>query len=422
LPRFKNVSINGIILNDVHAVANWRLCVGCGACVFACERQNIALQDVPGIGIRPTLRGEDCRACGKCLEVCPGLGTTHNFYDTERPGLMLLRDGWGPIHEIWEGYAADPGIRMLGSSGGAATAIALYCLEKGLAGEVFHVGKNEEEPWRNRTVSSRSHQDLVSRTGSRYSPASPCDCLAEIESASTPCVFIGKPCDIQGLRKAEAVKPLLREKTALALGIFCAGTPATSGLIQLLSILHVPKEEVQDVRFRGDGWPGSFSILLKNGAMCLRTLSYEESWGFLQKYRPFRCYLCPDGTSEFADISCGDAWYRKPAGDDPGQSLVLVRTERGRDLLKKAGEAGYVRLQRVDPFVLELSQKNLLTKRSAVWGRLAAMKAFGLPVPRYEGFHLLENWLKLPLEEKARSIFGTAKRVVKRKYYKPILR
>ena len=32
--------------------------------------------------------------------------------------------------EIWEGYAADPEIRRLGSSGGLLSALALYCLEK----------------------------------------------------------------------------------------------------------------------------------------------------------------------------------------------------------------------------------------------------------------------------------------------------
>lgn len=414
------VEVNQLICRNFTDVARWRLCVGCGACASACERQSITLEDVPGAGIRPIVRGVGCDECGKCIEVCPGLGMTHNFRNISGPLLTQLQNDWGPILEIWEGYAADPEIRNHGSSGGAATAIALYCLEAGIAGGALHVGKNEEEPWRNKTVISRSRQDLLSQTGSRYCPASPCDGLAAIESAPSPLVFVGKPCDIQGLRKTESLKPLLREKVALALGIFCAGTPTTLGLTDLLASLNVSKEEVRDIRFRGNGWPGSFSVLLKDGAECSQKLSYQESWGFLQKYRPFRCYLCPDGTSEFADISCGDAWYREPAGDDPGQSLVLVRTERGRQIIDGAVEAGYLRLSRVEPEVVELSQKNLLLKRSAIWGRLLAMTAFGLPVPRFEGFPLFENWLQLSSKEKARSILGTAKRIIKRKYNKPL--
>jgi coenzyme F420 hydrogenase subunit beta len=144
-----------------------------------------------------------------------------------------------------------------------------------------------------------------------------------------------------------------------------------------------------------------------------------DAWGFVQKYRPYRCYLCPDGTSEFADISCGDPWYREIREGEHGYSLVLVRTERGRRILQCAMKDGYVTLERADPRILEVSQKNLLTKRGAIWGRLVAMKAFGIPTPRLHGFYLFDNWLKVSLQEKIRSIAGTVRRIITRKYYKP---
>jgi len=120
-------------------------------------------------------------------------------------------------------------------------------------------------------------------------------------------------------------------------------------------------------------------------------LSYKKSWGFLQKYRPFRCYLCPDTTSECADISCGDPWYRDVKEDSPGYSLALVRSQKGLQFIKKAMEAGYVHLKQVDLSVLEASQKNLLLKRQAIWGRLFAMKLFAIPTPQYKGFNLFQN-------------------------------
>ncbi|MCD4754248.1 MAG: Coenzyme F420 hydrogenase/dehydrogenase, beta subunit C-terminal domain [Deltaproteobacteria bacterium] len=147
-------------------------------------------------------------------------------------------------------------------------------------------------------------------------------------------------------------------------------------------------------------------------------MSYAESWGFLNKYRPYRCYLCPDGTSEFADISCGDPWYRETKEDASGYSLVLVRTEKGRKILNGAIESEYVSLKPTDPKILEKSQKNLLLKRGAIWGRLLTMKAFGIPTPHYKGFSLFKNWLTIPLMDKVRSIFGTARRIIQRKYYR----
>jgi coenzyme F420 hydrogenase subunit beta len=145
-----------------------------------------------------------------------------------------------------------------------------------------------------------------------------------------------------------------------------------------------------------------------------------ESWGFLQRYRPYRCHLCPDGTGEFADLACGDPWYREIPEDEQGHSLVVVRTERGRRILRSAKEAGYVHLKRVDPMALVDSQKNLLGKRKAIFGRLLAMRLFGLPIPRLVGFSLYENWRKLPLKEKLRSTVGTVRRIVTRHYYRKL--
>jgi coenzyme F420 hydrogenase subunit beta len=81
---------------------------------------------------------------------------------------------------------------------------------------------------------------------------------------------------------------------------------------------------------------------------------------------------------------------------------------------------GYVTLERVDLRILEASQKNLLAKRGAIWGRLLAMKALGIPTPRLNGFSLFDNWLKLPFNEKTRSIAGTVRRIVQRGYYRPV--
>jgi coenzyme F420 hydrogenase subunit beta len=338
------------------------------------------------------------------------------------PQDNLIRDlqaGWGPILEVWEGYATDPDIRSRGSSGGLATALTLYCIEKeGVHGAVLTAG-DEKAPHRNTTLFSKNRSDILSTTGSRYSPASPCDSLKSIEDADGPCLFLGKPCDVEGLRKAQAMRPKLDKNLYAAIGIFCAGTPSTKGTLDLLRKHGLAVKDVDEIRYRGRGWPGQFAVR-KNGHSEWNDLaSYEDSWGFLQKYRPYRCYLCPDSTSEFADLSCGDPWYRPTEGDN-GRSLVVVRTEKGRSIVAGAIEAGYVHLKIAAPDVLELSQKNLAHKRGAIWGRLLTLKMFGVPAPRIQGFLLFRNWLRLPVADKVRSIAGTARRIVKRHYRKPL--
>jgi coenzyme F420 hydrogenase subunit beta len=291
-------------------------------------------------------------------------------------------------------------------------------LENGIAGGVVHIGSDPDRPWKNKTFRSTNREELVARTGSRYSPASPCEGLKLIEEADGPSVFIGKPCDVEGLRMAQQLKPELAKKTALAIGFFCAGTPSTEGTLALLREHGINPEQVSELRYRGMGWPGMATAKLKDdGSMPLK-LSYQDSWGFVQKYRPFRCYLCPDLTAESADMSVGDPWYRDLGEKDPGQSLILIRTERGREIFRKAMEQGYVTAERADPGILHRSQKNLLSKRQAIWGRLLAMRLLCIPRPELKGFCLFENWRDLPVKEKAKSVLGTARRVIQRKYYK----
>ena len=136
---------------------------------------------------------------------------------------------WGTVLETWEGFSMDEEIRYRGSSAGLATAIGLYCVEKAGMHGVLHIGADPDAPVRNRTFLSVDRAGLLGRTGSRYSPASPCDGLGRIETAPAPCVFVGKPCDVAGLRKAQSLRETLDRRVGIAIGIFCAGTPSTGG-------------------------------------------------------------------------------------------------------------------------------------------------------------------------------------------------
>jgi len=418
VPITLRLKANEMKIKNVQQIAEWRLCVGCGVCAYVCPEQNITLVNIINDGIRPTCDPSKCKKCGECIQVCPGYET---IQDCSRniPGLIKeLYKSWGPVFDVWEGYAADPEIRFNGSSGGLASAIALYCIEKEGMHGVLHTAADEKNPLSNKTVLSRNRADIISNTGSRYSPASPCSRLKLIESAPESCAFIGKPCDVAGLRKAMSQRKMLDQKVGAVIGIFCAGTPSAQGTIDLLRKLDMTTDDVSNLRYRGRGWPGQFSAQYKKDSSKTKTLPYREAWGFIQAYRPYRCYLCPDSTSELADISCGDPWYRKIREHELGYSLVLARSERGRQLIRGAIESGYVTLDRAAYKTLPLSQKGMPIKRGAVWGRLITMRACGIPVPQFVGFSLFRNWLAIPAKEKTRSVGGTIKRILMRKYYK----
>lgn len=398
----------------IDQIRAWRLCLGCGACVSACPQKNIELIDVPSRGLRPQLKTDSCEHCGQCVKVCPGI-ELHQRLDNGSP-LAAVESEWGPVLEVWEGYAADTELRYRASSGGLATALAHYCLvEQGFAG-VLHTGVSTESPIRNCPVFSSSYEQLLERTGSRYSPAGPCEKFEWFSDHDKPSVFIGKPCDVAALDKFKAVFPEMKSNVGLSISMFCAGTPSTQGTIKAIERMGLSNDDLKSFRYRGYGWPGMAHAETETGKTA--ELTYDECWGqILSKHVQFRCRLCPDSTGQFADISCGDPWYREKGQNDPGRSLVIARTEKGRDMIEKAMRDGYVVLEKAAPDIIARSQASLLFKRRNLWARLLALKLLGCPTPKYKGFCLHTSWRKLSMKNKAKSFFGTLRRILQRKWY-----
>jgi coenzyme F420 hydrogenase subunit beta len=229
-------------------------------------------------------------------------------------------------------------------------------------------------------------------------------------------VFIGKPCDAAAVSLLRRKRPALDKKLGLVLTFFCAGTPCTQGTLDLLKRLEIPLEEVRHIRYRGNGWPGTFTVRYGSDEL-EKTLTYEESWGVLEKYRKsFRCHLCPDGLGELADISSGDAWHRYPGEKDRGRSLVIVRTPRGREAIRRAVTSGYLELVSSSATQVVAAQ-GLVKRRAAIFGRLLAMKALLVPTPRFEGFELGRSWHDTLWSMKLKSILGTIKRLLVRELW-----
>lgn len=395
-------------------VAEHQLCTGCGVCAFL-QPDEISMVDDLDAGRRPLVRLEDGLPASteRALSACPGAALRHG--PAPAGHVAELRRAWGPVLELWEGHATHAPTRWRGSSGGAATALALYGLTAaGMAG-VLHIRAREDVPYLNETVLSTTPEALLETPGSRYAPASPCDRLDLVRRAEGPCVFIGKPCDVAAARRAAELDPDLAAKLSLTIAIFCAGTPTTRGTLEMLRAMGIDDPTtIESVRYRGHGWPGDATAVVRTAdGPREHRLSYDESWGgILQRHRQWRCYVCADHTGEFADIAVGDPWYRQILPDEPGSSLMLARTERGRAFLRQAIEAGAIEATTVPPDRLPASQPGLLKVRGAVWGRVAMSRLLGIPAPRYAGLPTFAVWLRaLSLTDKLRSTLGLARRV-----------
>lgn len=398
-------------VHTMQDIVDWRMCIGCGACYSYCERQAVKLVNVLSVGIRPVFKPDICASCNECLSFCPGYNVMP--YDPKQSGNGNSSAELGPVLEIWEGYATDDEMRFKGASGGAMSAVALYCMEREKMAFTLHTGMDTEKSWINRTYKSHTREDLLERSGSRYAPSSPCDSFKAIGKTETPFVFIGRPCDVMGTAKLRKTNPGLNASIGITMAHFCAGSPSTQGTLDLISEFGLSASSVQTVRYRGEGWPGRF-VVRTGSEDSGKSLSYEDSWKKLNKYCSFRCRICPDGLGREADLSFGDAWHKKNGSDEKGLSIVIVRTEKGRDILHRAIEAGYVHLTPITKDDVVRAQKNLVMKHRYIWGRLLAMKLLFVPTPKIRNYHLFTSWKSLPAGKKVRSILGTMRRVVSR--------
>lgn len=425
---------NKIIINKkidrADKIAAWRLCMGCGACKWACPNQAISLKDIIDKGIRPFVDDSKCEKCGKCVEVCPGVSLEHKQFPD---GVIeQLKNGWGPILEIHEGYACDENIRFAGSSGGVATALALYAIEQAGFKGVLHIKVSPDNPIENIPTFSTSRDEILRTTGSRYAPAAPCQGFDYIKNAHGKCMFIGKPCDCAALRKACEMDTELAANVGLVVSIFCAGTPSTAGTVAVLKAMGIDDlKDVKTFKYRGEGWPGMAKvetarplaaeslggnvIINQDGS---REMTYAETWGrILSKHGQLRCRLCPDSTGEFADIAVGDPWYRDTTGD-LGRSLILVRTVCGIEFVNNC-VGNQIDIQPANWSILPQSQKSVYERRCQIWGRLLITKSLSIPYPRYCGFVLIKQWKTSSFRNKYITLGGTLKRCFVKKWLYP---
>jgi coenzyme F420 hydrogenase subunit beta len=122
--------------------------------------------------------------------------------------------------------------------------------------------------------------------------------------------------------------------------------------------------------------------------------------------------VCADHTGEFADIAVGDPWYRAIPADEPGRSLILIRSTRGKKIFDAAVAAGYLTVERASPDKLERSQPELLRGRGAILGRIWTTRLMGAAAPSYRGFPMARFFRsELTFQQKAQTFYGTAKRV-----------
>ena len=293
------------------------LCTYCGACTGMCPY----LVSYKG---RIVVRDACAIPEGRCRTFCPRLSV--DFDDVHRAvfGTSYRWDGVGNVLEVCIARSSDKAILSKGQYGGVVTALTSFALKEGLIDSAVLTRCAPDGSPVGALAATRKETLLCA--GSHYAAAPTIGAFnsAVQSDARERMGVVGTPCEILALAKMRAAPPDMREhakKLGLTIGLFCTWALSPEELLRFVE----GKVPLSDIK-RVDIPPPPANVYEIYTASGRISVPLDEIRRFI---RP-ACAYCTDMTAEFADISVG------AAEGIEGWNTVLVRSEKGAELLKRA--------------------------------------------------------------------------------------
>jgi len=312
----------------IEDVFNRDLCIGCGACVNLCPYFK-------------NHRGKTARlfpcdlSRGRCYAYCPKAEV--DLDELTRHVWNLAYDG-SPLGTYRHILAARAGAMMPQSAfqaGGTVSALITLALKNGMIDAAALTGRQGLTPVP-RLVTE--WQDVAKYAGSKFMAGPTLAAVnAGIQENYTRLGAVVTPCQMTAVAQMRT-NPLAREDFSdplvLTVGLFCNWSLDARQLSALLS------EKLDIAAIRGMDIPpppaGIMALETENGRV-------EIPLSEIKPLIPQSCFICPDMTSEFCDLSVGMFEGR------PGWNTLVVRSKAGADLVTSASDEGYLEAKDMPP-------------------------------------------------------------------------
>lgn len=303
-------------------------CCGCGACEQVCPKSAITMQEDEHGFLYPQIDGAKCVDCGLCLKTC----AFQSGYPT--------RKEYDPPF----GYAArhkDPEILMNSRSGGAFTAISDQILKMG--GVIYGVGyegRGYRKVVHKRAQTARERDEFC---GSKYVQSDMRQVYRQVKQDLQDgrwVLFTGTGCQTGALHK------FLGKEYArlLTMDLVCYGVPSPKVWRDFLDMRErEERRRISAVDFRDKkkfGWK-THRETITVGKKKISSRLYTKIFIKALATRP-SCFECVYvNQNRVGDITIADFWGHEEAvpgfaQDDRGVSLVMVNTEKGKQIWEMA--------------------------------------------------------------------------------------
>jgi coenzyme F420 hydrogenase subunit beta len=354
------------------------LCTGCAACIVACP-YDVLEYDVDDGHYKPfhidTDGGAaDCthgeKGCTLCTRACPRFREWETEVDTFRFGREREADEvYGVAHDVLLARATDPELQEVGQDGGFVAALLVYALEHDeIDAALVSALEGDGSTWRAVPAVARTRAEVLATSGSRYTYSANLLAYNEaIEGGAERLCLVGMGCmtsapGAMGARKAGKIA----RRLSLTIGLMCSKTFDDA----IFEELFLARYGIERARIKKMNIKGVFQLWLTDGSYVEVPLKEAHEW------TREGCKECPDFAAEHADLSTGGI------GAFNDWTLVVVRTDRGRDLLAAMQRDGAVEVRPgdEDPGAIALLRKLARVSRRR-WPATAVAAPGRLPAP-----------------------------------------
>ena len=313
------------------------LCTGCAACVVACPHDVLDYESANGV-YKPwhlDIDGgrEDCthgvKGCTMCTRACPRFRNWESEIDVHRFARERTDDEvWG-IGDVVLARSTDATLLENGQDGGFVSTLLIYALEHDLIDAALVSGlEGDVSTWRAEPRVARTRAEVLDTAKSRYtySPnllAYPQ--AAELGAERIALVGMGCMASAPGAMQTRKAGKIAR-RLSLTIGLLCSKTFDDAIFEELFEAKYgVSREEIVKMNIKG-----VFQLWLRDGRFV--EVPLKECHAYTRE----GCSSCPDFAAEHADLSTGGI------GEFSDWTLVIVRTDQGRELMAALSHEGLI--------------------------------------------------------------------------------
>jgi coenzyme F420 hydrogenase subunit beta len=275
----------------------------------------------------------------------------------------------GKYRQVLSARSTDKEILGRAQDGGIVTSLFAYALEKNIIDGAIVAGPGQL-PWQPEPMVAMNRAELLAAQKTKYNISPNMKLVKEATRSFglDRLGFVGVPCQLQGIRKAQLYPIGMRdvpERIGLVLGIFCMEVFPYQSLVQLVE--DHTNQKMESVNKMEIG-KGKFTVCTERCAVTQIPLKVTH------KYEQPGCHVCLDYVGNLADISSGSV------GSPDGWSTVFVRTKKGEEVWNGAMAEGWFETKPIEEVKpgLELVSKLATEKITKNKKTLEARANFGI--------------------------------------------